>query len=72
MTEVRTSRTRRTWAEKLMLWKRAYQATISDGHHEAIGRGSTPEAAIEAAERKWVAEAQREYEASRENRGVAP
>ena len=41
MTKVRTSRTRRTWAEKLMLWKRAYRTKISDGHDEAIGRGST-------------------------------
>ena len=55
-----------------MLWKRAYQTKISDGHNEAIGRGSTPEAAIEAAERNWVAEAQREYEVTRDNRGVAP
>jgi hypothetical protein len=72
MTKVRTSRTRRTWAEKLMLWKRAYRTKISDGHLQAIGRGSTPEAAQETAERNWVAEAQREYEASRDNRGAAP
>jgi hypothetical protein len=72
MTEIRTSRTRRSWAEKLMLWKRAYQTKISDGHLEAIGRGSTPEAAQVAAERNWVAEAQREYEASRDDRGAAP
>ena len=55
-----------------MLWKRAYQTKISDGHLEAIGRGSTPEAAQVAAERNWVAEAQREYEASRDNRGAVP
>ena len=43
-----------------MLWKRAYRTKISDGHDEAIGRGSTPGSAIETAERNWVAEAQRE------------
>ena len=72
MPEIRTSRARRTWAEKLMLWKRAYETKISDGHLQAIGRGSTPEAAQETAERNWVAETQREYEASRDNRGAAP
>ena len=55
-----------------MLWKRAYETKISDGHLQAIGRGSTPEAAQETAERNWVAETQREYEASRDNRGAAP
>ena len=55
-----------------MLWKRAYQTKIWDGHREAIGRGSTAEAAQEAAERNWVAKAQREYEASRDNRSAAP
>ena len=60
MTEIRTSRTRRTWVEKLMLWQRAFQAKIWDGHREAVGRGPTPEAAQEAAESQWVAEAHRE------------
>ena len=64
MPEIRTLRARRTWAEKLMLWKRAYQTKIWDGHREAIGRGSTAEAAQEAAERNWVAKAELEYEAS--------
>ena len=54
MTEVRTSRTRRTWVEKLMLWPRAYQTKIWDRHREAVGRGPTPQAAQEAAERQWL------------------
>ena len=65
MTEVITSRTHRTWAEKLMLWQRAYQTKICDELHEVVGRGPTREAAQEAAERQWVAEWQREYEANR-------
>jgi hypothetical protein len=60
MTEVRTSRTRRTWVEKLMFWRRAYETKIWDRHREAVGRGPTPQAAQEVAERQWLAEAQRE------------
>jgi hypothetical protein len=48
-----TSRTRRTWFEKLMNWERAYKTKISYGHRAAIGRGPTPEASQEAAERRW-------------------
>ena len=62
MTEARSSRARRTWAEKLMLWQRAYEVKIWDGHREIVGRGPTPEAAQEAAERRWIAEAQRAHE----------
>jgi hypothetical protein len=56
MTEVQTSRVHRTWLEKLMLWQRAYQTKIIDGHHEVVGRGATAEASQAAAERLWVAE----------------
>ena len=72
MTQIRTSRTRRTWAEKLMLWKRAYRSKIWDGHRRATGRGPTPEAAQVAAETNWVAGAQRAYDASRDNHSAAP
>jgi len=48
-----------------MLWQRAYQTKICDELHEVVGRGPTREAAQEAAERQWVAEWQREYEANR-------
>jgi hypothetical protein len=54
-----------------MLWQRAHQTKISDGHHEAVGRGPTPEAAQEAAERQWVAEAQREHDARRDRPSAA-
>jgi hypothetical protein len=53
-----------------MLWQRAYQTKICDGHHEVVGRGPTREAAQEAAERQWVAKAQREYEANRPSGNV--
>jgi hypothetical protein len=55
MTEVRTSRARRTWLEKLV-WKRAYETKIFDERREVCGRGPTPEASQEAAELQWVAE----------------
>jgi hypothetical protein len=54
-TEVRTSRVSRTWLEKLV-WKRAYETKIFDERREVCGRGQTPEASQEAAERQWVAE----------------
>ena len=66
MTQIRTSSTRRTWAEKLMLWKQAFRTKILDQDRKAVGRGPTPEAAQEAAERVWVAEGQRAYEANRD------
>ena len=49
-----------------MLWKRAYRTKIWDQDRKAVGRGPTPEAAQEAAERVWVAEGQRAYEANRD------
>jgi hypothetical protein len=61
-TETRTSRIHRTWFDKLSLWKRAYETTISDGHHEAIGRGPTAETSQEAAGRNWVAKQSAEKE----------
>jgi hypothetical protein len=56
-----------------MLWQRAYEVKIWDAHRETVGRGPTPEAAQEAAERRWVAEAQRAHEdaaASRSNKNA--
>ena len=35
---------------------------ISDGRHEAVGRGPTPRETQEAAERRWVAEQSAEKE----------
>jgi len=56
----RTSRVRRTWAEKLLRWPHAYETEISYGHRKVIGRGSTPEASIEAAERRMIQDRKRE------------
>ena len=56
MTEIQTSRVHRTWFDKLLLRQRAYQTKIFDEHREVLGRGPTPEASQEAAERRWVAE----------------
>jgi hypothetical protein len=56
MVEVQTSRVHRTWLDKLLLWRRAYQTRIFDKDREVFGRGPTPEASQEAAEQRWVAE----------------
>jgi hypothetical protein len=56
VTEMRTTRVHRTWLDKLLLWQRAYETRIFDGHHDVVGRGPTAEASQVAAERRWVAE----------------
>jgi hypothetical protein len=56
VTELQTSRVHRTWLDKLLLWQRAYETKIFDGHREVVGRGPTPEASHKAAERRWVSE----------------
>jgi hypothetical protein len=35
--EIKTLRVRRTWLDKLLLWKRAYETKVSDGLREVIG-----------------------------------
>jgi hypothetical protein len=55
-TEIKTSRIRRTWFDKLSLWSRAYQTKVFDGSREAVGRGPTPEASRDAALKRWVEE----------------
>jgi hypothetical protein len=49
--EIRRERSRRTWWEKLKMWQRAYKTKVSAGSHEATGRGRTPEASQDAAEK---------------------
>jgi hypothetical protein len=58
--EIKTERVRRTWLDKLLLWRRAYRTRIYDAHREAIGRGPTVEASREAALNVWVSEGQSE------------
>jgi hypothetical protein len=55
--EIKTMRVRRTWLDKLMLWKQAYETKVSDGPREVIGRGPTREASEQSALRRWNAEA---------------
>jgi hypothetical protein len=54
--EIKTERSHRTWWERVKMWRRAYKTKVSDGCHEAIARGPTPEASEEAAKKRWVAE----------------
>ena len=56
MTQIQTSRVHPTWLDRLLLWQRAYQTKIFDQQREVVGRGRTPEASQEAAERQWLAE----------------
>ena len=52
--EIRTRRMRRTWLERLRLWQRAYETKVLDNVREAVGRGQTPEAAQDAALKRWA------------------
>jgi hypothetical protein len=54
--EIKTLRVRRTWLDKLLLWKRAYETKVSDALREVIGRGPTREASEQSALRRWNAE----------------
>ena len=53
-TEIRTTRIRRTFLDRISLWKRAYETKVFDARHQSVGRGPTPEASEEAALRQWV------------------
>jgi hypothetical protein len=53
--EIKTMRVRRTWLDKLMLWKQAYETKVSDGVREVITRGPTREASEQSALRRWNA-----------------
>ena len=60
-TEIQTERVHRTWIDKVLLWRCAYQTRIYDEQREAIGRGPTVEASREAALKRWVNQGQAEY-----------
>jgi hypothetical protein len=53
-TDVQTKRVHRTWFDKLLLWRRAYQTKISNDQLGVLGRGPTAHASEEAALRRWV------------------
>jgi hypothetical protein len=55
-TFVNTSRVHRTWSDRLKMWRCAYETKIYDRHREVTGRGFSPEASQNAAERRWVKE----------------
>jgi hypothetical protein len=55
--EIKTMRVRRTWLDKLMLWKQAYETKVSNGLREFIGRGPTRDASEQSALRRWNAKA---------------
>ena len=67
MAEIRTMRVRRTWWDKLVLWKSAFETKIKDSQREVRGRGPTAEASREAAVAKWT-----ELETSEQNEGEEP
>jgi hypothetical protein len=70
MVEIRTMRVRRTWWDKLVLWKSAFETKIKDSRREVRGRGPTAEASREAALAKWTATEQ--LETSEQNEGEEP
>ena len=67
MAKIRTMRVPRTWRDKLVLWKRAFETKIFDSRREVRGRGPTAEASREAALTKWT-----ELETSEQNEGEEP
>ena len=58
--ETRTERSRRTWWEKLKMWRYAYEAKVFDHRHEAVGLGPSPAAARDAALKRWNEQIERE------------
>jgi hypothetical protein len=50
---VETRLNHRTWIERLLLWRHAYETKIWEFGHEVIGRGPTPEVSQEAAMKRW-------------------
>jgi|SRR6516165_11912956 len=51
-----TSRIRRGWLDRLRGYKRVFETEITDGEHNAYGRGPTAEASQKSAQRIWDAE----------------
>jgi hypothetical protein len=49
----RTARIRRGWLDRLRGFNHLYQTEVTDGHHVATGRGTTPSASAYAAQRLW-------------------
>ena len=53
--ELRTSRVRRNWLDRLRGYDRVYETKVTDGKQEAYGRGASREASEQAALRNWNA-----------------
>jgi hypothetical protein len=51
--ELRTSRIRRNWLDRLRGYDRVYETRVTDGEQEAYGRGASREASEKAALRSW-------------------
>ena len=51
--EVRTSRVRRGWIDRLKGYDRLYETKVTDGERAAYGRGPSREASDHAALRSW-------------------
>ena len=51
--EVRTSRVRRGWIDRLKGYDRVYETKVTDGERAAYGRGPSREASLQAALRNW-------------------
>ena len=53
--ELRTSRIRRSWLDRLRGYDSVYETKVTDGGHVAYGRGASREASEQAALRNWNA-----------------
>jgi hypothetical protein len=53
--DLRTSRIRRGWLDRLKGYDRLYETKVTDGERAAYGRGASREASEQAALRNWNA-----------------
>ena len=53
--DLRTSRIRRGWLDRLKGYDRLYETKVTDGERAAYGKGPTREASEQAALRNWNA-----------------
>ena len=62
-------RIKRRLIHRLMGFEHLYQTKLTDGHHVAYGRGATPKASKQRAQRNWDAMTTTELSASPVLRG---
>jgi hypothetical protein len=62
--KVETRVDHRTWMERLLLWRHAYETKIWESGHEVTGRGPTAEVSRQVAIKIWNEEIDRGMQGS--------